>query len=242
MGLDIALGVMILLGAIRGWFRGFVLQTIQLGGLVGGVYAAGPIRDLAGPEVAPYLKTIDPNLLGRMLWWASAAVSYIAIVGLAGLMVKFYRRRPIGDPEPNRGDQFAGFLLATAKGAVVASFLVGALDRYVLTYARQVPWAAEQAKTSQALVWHEQYRPADRIWSAAPVQMFVAHVRMMGVDAPRANPEARPTTEDRPPPVQTAASRPPRLDLPTGQALDVHDFARKFDEALRDAERSAARP
>ena len=45
MGLDIALGLMILLGAIRGWFRGFVLQALQLGGLVGCVYAAGPIRD-----------------------------------------------------------------------------------------------------------------------------------------------------------------------------------------------------
>ena len=214
MGLDIALGVMILLGAIRGWFRGFVLQAIQLGGLVGCVYAAGPIRDLAGPHVAPYLKTIDPSLLGRMLWWSSAAVSYIAMVGLGSLAVKLYRRRPYGEPEPNHADQFAGFLLAAAKGALVAAFLVGAIDRHVLTYGQQVPWVAEQLRASRALAWHDQYRPADRVWSAPPVQMFVAHVRQMGVDDPRLAREAK-SPEAESAPVQTAASRPPRLDLPT---------------------------
>jgi len=238
MGLDIALGVMILLGAIRGWFRGFVLQVIQLSGLVGCVYAAGPIRDLAGPHVAPYLKTIDPSLLGRMLWWSSAVVSYIAIVGLGNLAVKLYRRRPYGEPEPNRADQFAGFLLATAKGAVVAAFLLGALDRHVLThvkaFAKQVPWAADQLKDSRALTWHEQYKPADRVWSAPPVQMFVAHVRQMGVDDPRPAGESKSPEADATP-VQTAASRPPRLDLPTEPTPEagVSDFVEKFDEAFQ---------
>ena len=237
MGLDIALGVMILFGAVRGWFHGFVLQAIRLGGLVGCVYAAGPIRDLVGPQVAPYLKTIDPSLLGRMLWWSSAVVSYIAIVGLGSLAVKLYRRRPYGEPEPNRADQFAGFLMATGKGALVAAFLVGAIDRHVLTYARQVPWAAEQFQTSRALTWHEQYKPADRVWSAPPVQMFVAHVRQMGIDAPQTDGASK-ATEAGPNPVQTAASRPPRLDLPTEPALDARasDFAEKFDEALKQVE------
>ena len=75
MGLDIALGVMILLGAIRGWFRGFVLQAIRLGGLVGCVYAAGPIRDQARPHVVPLPgRSIPPPMLDRMLWWSSAVV------------------------------------------------------------------------------------------------------------------------------------------------------------------------
>jgi uncharacterized membrane protein required for colicin V production len=237
MGLDIALGVMILFGAIRGWFQGFVLQAIRLIGLVGCVYAAGPIRDLVAPYVAPYLKTIDPSLLGRMLWWSSAVVSYVAMVGLGSLAVKLYRRRPYGEPEPNRADQFAGFLLATAKGALVAAFLVSAIDRYVLTYARQLPWAADQLKTSTSLVWNEQYKPADRIWSAPPVQMFVAHVRQMGVDAPRAG-DGPKSPEADPAPVQTAASRPPRLDLPTEPILDpkAPDFVEKLDEALKRVE------
>ena len=157
-------------------------------------------------------------MLGRMLWWSSAVASYIAIVGLGSLAVKLYRRRPYGEPEPNRADQFAGFWLAAAKGTVVAAFLVGAIDRYVLTYARQLPWAAEQAKTSQALVWNEQYRPADRIWSAPPVQMFVAHVRTMGVDGPAmprsrgCRVRARPRADSSHP---AAAARPARPGRPS---------------------------
>src|SRR4051794_40888407 len=110
MGLDIILGIVILVGAIRGWFRGFVLQAIRLGGLVGCVYAADPLRDFARPYVTPYLTAIPTYALDRMLWWSSAVVSYITMVGLASLAVKLYRKRPYGEPEPNRADQFAGLL------------------------------------------------------------------------------------------------------------------------------------
>jgi hypothetical protein len=243
MGLDIALGLMMLVGGIRGWFRGFLLQAIRLGGLIGSVYLAGPIRDLARPYLAPYLKTIDPSLLGRMLWWSSAVIAYLVIVGFASQAFRAYRRRPYGEPEPNRADQFGGFLLATGKTAVMMSFLIGAADRFVLGYIRQVPWAAEQAKTSQALVWHEQYRPADRIWAAPPVQMLVAHVRKMGVDAPRPETEWKEPAID-PSPIQSAAARPPRLDLPPGRDLDAAapDFARRFDEAMNRIDRPSDRP
>ena len=232
MGLDIALGVMILLGAIRGWFRGFVLQAIRLSGVVGCVYTAGPLRDWVRPHIATYLASIPPNMLDRMLWWVSAVAGYIAMVGLGTLAVKLYRRRPYGEPEPNRADQFAGSLLSIGKGAVVAAFLVGAIDKYALVWVKQVPWAADQLKTSKALVLNEKYRPADQIWAAAPVQHFVAHVQKMGVAGPSTDP--KPTESAEPPPVQTA-SRPPRLDLPVRDALDpkAADFAEKFDEAFR---------
>ncbi len=144
MGLDIALGIMVLLAAIRGWFRGFVIQAIRLGGLVGCVYAAGPLRDYARVLRLALPGDADPPppMLDRLLWWTSAVVSYVTmVVGLASLAVKLYRRRPYGEPEPNHADQFAGMLLAAGKAAVVASFLVGALDKYALSWVKQVPWA-----------------------------------------------------------------------------------------------------
>jgi hypothetical protein len=233
MGLDIALGIMILLGAIRGWFRGFVLQAVRLGGLVGCVYLADPIRDYARPYVIPYLGTIPPNLLDRMLWWTSAVVTYLTIVGLGSLAVKLYRKRPYGEPEPNRADQFAGMLLAGAKAAVVAAFLVGGLDKYGLVWVKQTGWASDLTNSSVVLGWQEQYRPSEKIWTAAPVQHFVAHVRQMGITSP--SPESGPSLDIQIPPLQTAETRPPRLDLPTAEPLDPKsaDFTRKFDEELR---------
>ena len=232
MGLDIALGIIILVGAIRGWFRGFVLQAIRLGGLVGCVYLAGPLRDYARPYVVPYLASVPAHMLDRMLWWTSAVVTYITTVGLASLAVKLYRRRPYGEPEPNRADQFGGLLLSAGKATVVAAFLVAALDKYALSWIKQVPWATDLTNSSTALTWNEQYRPSERIWTAAPVQHFVSQVQKMGVAGPSSTTEA-PST-----PVQTA-SRPPRLDLPTVAPLDpkAPDFTEKFDEAFRTLEK-----
>jgi len=231
MGLDIALGVMILLGAIRGWFRGFLLQAIRLGGLVGCVYAAAPIRDLARPYILPYLASIRPDLLDRMLWWASAVTCYVATVGLAGLAVKLQRRRPYGEVEPSRADQMAGFLLSAAKGAVISAFLLGALDRYALAWVRKVPWADEQVRASTAIEWNQKYRPAERIWSAPPVQQFVAHVRQMGVDG-AANEVEKSREAER---AQAAAGRTPRLDLPpAAPPIDptLPNFVENIDRAM----------
>ncbi len=181
MGLDIALGIIIFLGSVRGWYRGFVLQAIRLGGLVGSVYLAAPVRGLARPYVAPYLATIRPDLLDRMLWWASAVVCYLVTVGLATIVVNMQRRRPYGDPDVSRADQMAGFLLAGAKAAVILAFSVASLDRYAAAWVKSVPWAEEQSQTSMALAWERQYRPADRIWAAPPVQQFVGYIRQMGL-------------------------------------------------------------
>src|SRR5579871_7036479 len=119
MGLDILLALFILAAAVRGWFRGFVIQAIRLAGLVGSVYAAAPIRDAARPYVGPYLPTMRPELLDRLLWWTGGIACYVVTVGLASLAVKMARRRPFGETEPSRTDQFAGFLLGGIKGTIL---------------------------------------------------------------------------------------------------------------------------
>ena len=246
MGLDIALGILILLGAIRGWFRGFLLPAIRLGGLIGCVFAAAPIRDYARPQVAPYLATIRVDLLDRMLWWASAAVAYVAVVALASLAVALQRRNPaFGEPDANRADQFAGLLLGGAKAAVAMTFLVAGLDTYARGWARTIPWADEQARTSKALALNARYRPAEIIWTSPPVRHFVAHVRKMGIDRPGTpdadRPDSAPASEAAP--VQTAASRPPRLSLPEADALDPgsDDFLPALDRALNHLDRAQPR-
>ncbi len=238
MGLDIALGVMILLGAIRGWFRGFLLQAVRIGGLVGSVYAAAPIRELAKPHVVPYLVSIRPDLLDRMLWWASAVTCYVLTVGFAGMAVRLHRRRPYGEPEPNRLDQLAGFVLASSKGAVVVAFLLAGLDKYALGWARKIPWADEQARTSQALAWNERYRPADRIWGAPPVQQFVAHVRQMGVSA-ASDPTGTEKIGTAPLQARAGSAPTPRLGLhglPAMPDPTSADFVEEVDRALRQIE------
>jgi hypothetical protein len=156
----------------------------------------------------------------------------VATVGLASLAVKLYRKRPYGEPEPNRADQFAGMLLAGAKAAVMAAFLVGALDKYALIWIKQTNWANDLSKESLALGWQDQYHPSEKIWAAAPVQHYVAHVQQMGIASPHS--DSKPTLDIELPPVQTAETHPPRLDLPTREPLDPSsaDFTKKFADEV----------
>jgi uncharacterized membrane protein required for colicin V production len=227
MGLDILLGLIILASGVRGWFRGFVLQSIRLAGLIGSVYAAAPLRDTARPYIAGYLPSMRPELLDRLLWWTSAIACYVVTVGLASLAVKMARRRPFGEAEPNRTDQFAGFFLGGVKGAIVVAFLAAALQRHAVDRVKGIDWAEQQAKDSYALQWDGQYHPADRMWTSVPVQHFVGEIRRKGLIS---------RDEVIPEVIQAASTTtPPRLDLaPPRLDPDSPDFTREFDRALEE--------
>jgi uncharacterized membrane protein required for colicin V production len=212
MGLDLTLGGLVLIAGIRGWLKGFVIQVIRLGGLISAVYVALPIRTQVKPYVVGQLPTMRPELLDRMLWWASAVVAYFVITGVASLIVAVARKPKYGIAEPNRGDQFAGFGLGTIKGLIAVSFLVAGLERYALPQIAKISWAEDQKKSSFAWDWNERYHPATRIWAAPPVQQFVNHVQKMGLMGP-----AEKTTEPEPDKgVQTASRNAPSLSLPGG--------------------------
>jgi uncharacterized membrane protein required for colicin V production len=220
MGLDLALGVIVLLAAVRGWLKGFLLQAIQLTGLVACVYVADPVRDLVKPYVVPHLPSIRPELVDRLLWWSAAAVSYVVLVGLATLITHHYRRQAFGLAEPRRNDQYAGFALGALKGAVVALFLVAAIERFALERIKGITWAEEQLQTSKAVKWNDQFQPVPRIWASPPVQHFVNHIQRMGLKAP---PSAATAPELKP--LQAASSRPPRLLLPPAADAGGDGFA-----------------
>ncbi len=236
MGLDIVLGIVILVGAVRGWLRGFLIQAIRLAGLVGCVYVAAPVRDMARPYVATYFKTIRPELLDRILWWTAAVVVYVVSVGLASLFLKMQRRRPFGEAEPNRTDQFAGFLLGGIKGALVVTFLTAGLQKYAVPRVKGVDWAEEQATGSYALKWEGDYHPASKVWGSQPVQHFVAEVKRMGMSAATTD-DSIPSSKVEPQPVQSAHAEAPHrleLELPRIPAVDPDsaDFTRQFDRVF----------
>jgi uncharacterized membrane protein required for colicin V production len=201
MGLDVALGVVILIAAIRGWLQGFVFQVIRIGGLIACVYLAVPVRDQVKPFVLPYLPAIQPDLIDRLLWWISAGLGYVVIVGVSTLLLKITKRPEIPGipPQRPRNDQFAGFLLGIAKGGLIGVFLVAALQKYALKQIESIPWAEAQAKASLAIQWDGQYHPAVRIWNSVPVRHFVNHIQRMGLQSPaHSSPEVADKAEDSP--------------------------------------------
>jgi uncharacterized membrane protein required for colicin V production len=234
MGLDLALGVMILLGAIRGWLKGFVLQAIRLAGVVACVYAADPVRDQVKPYVLPHLPSIRPELVDRLIWWSAAVVSYVVLVGLATLIYKLSRRQAFGIAEPRRTDQYAGFALGALKGLIVAVFLAAGLERFAVERVKGIAWAEEQVQSSKVLKWSAHYQPVARIWASPPVKHFVNHVQRMGLK----NPEpAAETTELKPLQAAGAGARPPRLVVPSAD-LDLSAVSRAIESIKEELSRA----
>jgi uncharacterized membrane protein required for colicin V production len=260
MGLDIALGIVVLLWAIRGWFKGFVLQAIGLSALVGSLYLANPLRDALRPQVTPHLASMNPALLDRLLWWSCAVFGFVAMAGLGSWLVRARRRRPYGLVEPNRADQGAGFLFGAAKGLVAAAFLASAAARFAPRMADPSGIVHDQANTSQALAWDQAYRPAEQIWNSAPVQSVVAHVQRNGLwaadpapggddkpavaeppsDRPKQAAAPSPESRKEPPGIRTARRAPPMAAQPERRLdPDSPDFLRDVD---RELERLGLRP
>jgi uncharacterized membrane protein required for colicin V production len=185
MGLDLALAVVVLIAAFRGWFQGFVSQTVRIASLIACVYLAAPVRDRAKPYVSPYVATIQPDLVDRLLWWVAAVVAYVALVGIAMLVIKMTRRPDIpGISETRRNDQFAGFLLGAMKGLLLAAVAAAGIQKYGLDQVKSVPWAEDQAKASWALQLSADYQPVSKLWSSRPVKHFVSHINRMGLQRP----------------------------------------------------------
>jgi len=209
MGLDLAFGAIILLAAFRGWFQGFVSQTVRLASLIACVYLADRVRDYAKPYVTPYLASIQADLIDRLLWWVSAVATFIVLVAVAMLIVKMTRRPEIpGISQKGRNDQFAGFMLGAVKGLLVAAFVAHGIQTHGLDRVKTVAWADEQVKTSWAFRWSETYQPVPKIWSSRPVRHFVNHIERMGIRKPG---DLSPPGEDAgaqgESPVRTASSR-----------------------------------
>jgi uncharacterized membrane protein required for colicin V production len=185
MGLDLALGGVVLIVAFRGWVQGFLGQAVRLASLIACVYLADWVRHYAKAYVEPYLSSIQPDLVDRLLWWVSAVVTYVVLVGVAMLVVKMTRRPEIpGISQSGRNDQFAGFMLGAVKGTVIAAFLAAGILRYGSQPIETVPWAQDQVKASWALRWSDAYKPIPTIWSTRPVRHFVEHIQRMGLQRP----------------------------------------------------------
>lgn len=244
MGLDIGLGIFVLLAAVRGWLRGFLLQVIPLAALIGSLYVADPLRDLARSSAHDYFPGIRPELLDRLLWWSAAVLTFVVASGVATAMVRLYRKRPAAEFETRYTDQGAGFLLGALKGGLIAAFLTAGMVDYVPTYVKSGGWIARQVDASYAVRMNTRYRPAAQVWASPPVRAIVAHVRSRGLwpapesadktDASTVAEEAAPIIAEE----VKAAFRTPALRMPppveNEPAINPGsaEFLREFDKAL----------
>jgi Colicin V production protein len=218
MGLDLVLGAIVLLAALRGWFRGFTSQAVRLASFIGCFYLADPVREEIRPYIIPRLPLIDPALLDRIFWWVSAVIAYILMLAVLSLAVRLMRTPPEpGEPMPRREDRIGGMFLGVGKGLLAAALLSALVLKFDEDLARHAPWAQRQTTGSFAMKWTRQYQPVPRIWAAPPVRHFVEHIQRNGMGQKA---EAEPVKEvaERTSMDAQASGVAPRLDLPVAEA------------------------
>ena len=231
MGLDLALVGLVLVTAIRGWLKGFMVQAIRLGAFVASVYVASPLRDEIKSRAIEYLPKIPPQIVDRLLWWASLAVSYVLMVAVASLAVAVARRQAYGNSDRGRGDQFAGFGFGVIKGVIVVAFLVSSIQTRGEAYLASLPMAKEQ--TSESIAWklNAEYKPADRIWACPPVQLFVNQIQQMGVRGPalpESKDEVSARTEGRAPKLEWNGESGPK-GAAGGASIDLGNLSAQLE-------------
>lgn len=200
MGLDLLAGLIVLFGAIRGYFRGFFIPLVKLGALVGSVYLAEPLRDYARPHVEPYFPAIDPTTFGRLSWWAALLVGYIATASVSCGLLRLTVER--GDPE-RRGagtDRLLGFLFGAAKGAAMVGVLLTAL-LWKESLIKQAPGGETLLANSRAIGWTRIYDPCGKLWVWPPFVHLRSEIYENGWFPPESDPEKKSTesvaSEDR---------------------------------------------
>jgi uncharacterized membrane protein required for colicin V production len=224
MGLDLALGVIVIAAAIRGWLKGFMSQAVRIGSFITCFYLADPVREQVRPYVTPKLPAIDSALMDRILWWAAAVLSYIMLVALCTLSIKLMQTPPPpGAPKSSRENRYGGLLLGTAKGLLIAAVLGAAVQKYGTDLARLVPWAERQTEGSYALKWTAKYQPVPRLWATPPVRRFVEHIQSNGLKPPLEGEQEKQVAE-RTETDAEAPDSPPKLEL-TPEANVVPDTA-----------------
>ena len=183
MGLDLALGAIVLFAAFRGWLKGFANQAVRIVGFIACFYLADPLRDQARPYILTKTPAINPGLMDRILWWIAAVVSYVLLVGLTTLIIQLSRNPSPDDSTLNarREDRIGGVLIGLGKGLLVAASLATAAVNYNALLIQNIPWIQRQCRGSYALAWTATYRPITRLSETFPVRNFIEHITRNGL-------------------------------------------------------------
>jgi len=122
---DIALALLLLVGAWRGFVKGLVLSIASLVGLIGGIWAAARGSHIAADSLAPHV-----NWSVNTLSMASLAITFLAVVVAVHLLAKLLEK-VLDLVALGLANKLAGALFGLAKMALIASFVMYFLNNLV---------------------------------------------------------------------------------------------------------------
>lgn len=117
-GVDIVVGVICLILAIRGAFKGFVWQTVRTLGAIGALWAATLLHEPVGTWLVERLDFI-PASWSDFVGWVSVAIGVWLVVSF----IAHLARGVIRSADLTGGDRVLGFVLGAVLGIALSTFL-----------------------------------------------------------------------------------------------------------------------
>jgi uncharacterized membrane protein required for colicin V production len=116
--IDVALVVLLLLCALRGFWRGFFRESFGFLGLIAGLGGALRFSDLGAAMLTPYLPLPSTALVG-IAFVGIFMIAYTSL-NLFGLLLE----RLLGSLMLQRANQLAGVAFAVAKGGAILALVL----------------------------------------------------------------------------------------------------------------------
>lgn len=174
MVLDIAFGILVLLGVFRGLRRGFAGQVVHVGAIVLGVMFAGALVKIGGSHVEPYLSRIDPEVRPAAMYWMAVVAIALVVWVVGGILLARYRVSTMGVPTASGQDRLLGGLLAAATNAVVVCLLVAGIE-HLPEPIQKSEFLKTQMHQSLAVQWSDKVPVARWISNVPEVQDLFGH-------------------------------------------------------------------
>ena len=116
--MDVILIIMLVMGAVGGYRKGFLAELFSLLGIILGIFAGFKLMGIAMVNLTRYYDISD-----KILPYVAFAVVFIIVVILIALLGKFLKSS-IEKTVLGNADQFAGSILGILKAAFMASVVL----------------------------------------------------------------------------------------------------------------------
>lgn len=131
MWIDVAMGLVLALGALRGFRVGFAKPMVHLTGLVAGLLAAEPLSHWVAEHAGERLAFLPAAIRPAALFFACLVAMYAVLTLVGCSYLRWYRTQFLGENKPSFGDRFVGIGLGLVKGAIVIYIAAFGASRFV---------------------------------------------------------------------------------------------------------------
>lgn len=175
MGFDIAVGIVLFLGAVRGFKKGFARQILTVSSLVIALVFADPLAKHFPKQVHKLVEDYPADIAESMLGTGALLLIFLLINGAGTLYLYVYRTRSLGVNTPSLGDRIVGIGMGVAIAAFIACIGI-ATYRYLPSTIRENDLVQSHYEKSRAIKLAEENQIAEKVWETQEVQRAYLHM------------------------------------------------------------------